>query len=382
MEEDQLPRHCRRLRRKAVDRKNQRQAEAYGGIEHQHAEIGQRHQLAGVVAHLLIVPQSHALGADGGDGVADGHAAQDDKVAQRAADGIGRNGGSAEGGNQAEHHDLSQLKDAVLQAVGDSDAQDPADGGSVGADAAKAADVQNFILPLEKRHHPQRRQGPGDQRGDGRPLDAPPQAIEQYGVADQVHPVHEKGGEHGRPGVPHPPVHRRAGVVEGDEGDGGGHDQKIGAAVVHHIRLNPAEDHMENEVLSQIHQRHNQNGEPGGHQEHLLCGLAALLLLPAAQKLAGDDGPAGGQGGENVDNQDHDVVDQRHRRHRRLSHGGDHNGVEQSHGDRQKLLHDQGDNQPHQPPVAEEVALRHLPKKLLHSFHTHFFFRGTHIFLS
>ena len=74
--------------------------------------------------------------------------------------------------------------------------------------------------------------------------------------------------------------------------------------------------------------------------------MAGLLRLPPAQILARDDGAAGGQRRESIDQQDVHRIHQADGGDGRLTHLGDHDGVQKAHGDGQELFNDQRHDEP------------------------------------
>jgi len=95
--------------------------EEEGGAHDQHAKIAGPHETLGVVDRLPCLASPHTLADDGNDGQSQGHAGHIDDPGHTVGDGVGGHGGSAEGGNQVEDHQLACLKHAVFHTVRDAD---------------------------------------------------------------------------------------------------------------------------------------------------------------------------------------------------------------------------------------------------------------------
>ena len=251
------------LFRQVVELEDQGNGQGEDQVDGDVAEECQAKQAQGVVAHLSFLPRAEAAGDDGHRRRADGSPGQDLENPDGVAHGVGCDGHRAEGGDQADHHDLSELEHGVFNAVGNADAQNTFHRSPFQPEAEGTREVEGVFLPPQKQQHHHGGHDPGEEGGDGRTLDLPAQPVNQKGVAGDVHRVHEEGDQHGGAGIRHGAENGRTAVIQGDEGDGEQGDGQVGIGIPHHLLGDGAEHRAQDHPP----QEEQGGGDHGGDQE-------------------------------------------------------------------------------------------------------------------
>ena len=199
---------------------------------------------------------------------------------------------------------------------------------------------------------------PGGQSTDACPRSPHVEAVNEDRIDCNIDHVYQKGVEHGHLAVAHGAEQRGSHVVDGHEGIGQGGEQEIDQGVFHHVRLDVAEEEGQNRLPEEQGQGHQRERDGGDDVQKLLSGGAGPVQIPAAQILGHHHRAAGAQGGKDLDQQQVDAIHQGYTGDGGLSGGGDHDGVGHADGHQQKLLDDQGDDEPLELAAGEKRADR------------------------
>lgn len=353
VENDNVRCHLRRLAGQIIGLQDQGQHQHDDHVGDHHAGVGDAQKLFCVIFHLSVVAGSHTPCDHRGHRQGDGHAGQylegGDDIGHR----VGCDGVGTEGGDEAQHDDLPKLEHAVLQAIWHSDAQYLAYHSPIGPVSAGGPHIDSAPAVRQQDHDEDGRRHPGHQCGDGHTLCPSVKSVDQDGISRHIDDIHDNRYPHGDLRVSHSPENGRPSVVESDKGDGGGHDHQVGVRMPHDVRLDLAENAVQDPVFAGVDDEGDHHRTDGDKPHKLLCRLAGLLLPLLSQILARHHGAAGPQCGKHIDEQHHDIVHQGHPGHGRLPHAGHHDAVRHSHKDSQHLFDDKRDDEGHQRPVVK-----------------------------
>ena len=309
------------------------------------AAVGKQHQAAGVIHGLILFACAKALAHHGQCGHAHGVGRDVQKGGGGVCHGVGRNGGGAKGGGQAGNGQLADLEHAVLDAGRDAHPQDLPDEPCFGGQCTQAVHTQRAVGLLQQVQHSKAGNGAGHKACQRCAHDAHFEAVDQHGVAADVHHVHHQTGQHADLAVALRPEQGCTGVVQADEGVAQGREQEVGLGIVHHVRVDGAKDALQDGMAAHHHNGGHQQAEAGQDEQDLRrCILGILWLLPA-DVLAGDHRAAGGQCAHDLDHQGVEAVHKAHAGHSGFTHRGDHQRVGQTDGHAERLLCDQRQQQ-------------------------------------
>ena len=220
---------------------------------------------------------------------------------------------------------------------------------------------------VEQRHDNDGRRDAGDQGADTGAGGPHAEAEDQHRIDCDVDYIHNQGAEHGHLAVAHGPEQGGPRVVNAHEGIGRGGEQEIDQGVLHHVGLHAAEDQRQNVLPEDQRGPHQQQGQGAHGVQKLLGGSLGVVGVLPPQILGNHHRPAGGEGGKDLNDECIDVVHQRDAGYGGLAGGGDHDGIRHADSHQQKLLNDQGNDEPQQCVAGKEQAaagrclFRHSP---------------------
>ena len=222
---DERDRDCQpfRLGRNIVDTHDERQHRNDEKIDCSLDDIGPLDDLSEVCARLIEFTRTDALAHHCRKAEVDGLTGKAVEVAERVADGIRHHRRRAEGRDQAEKHETSQLEHSVLHAAGHADIEDVAHQAHIEPEAAHIGEVQHQLFVEEQGEDDGCRHRAGDERRDGDARDVHAYAEDEDGVARDVDAVHQQRDLERHIAPAHRAEERRAAVVERDARDGSHH---------------------------------------------------------------------------------------------------------------------------------------------------------------
>ena len=309
------------------------------------AAVGKQHQAAGVIHGLIFFACAKALAHHGQRSHAHGVGRDVQKGGGGVCHGVGRNGGGAQSGGQAGNGQLADLEHAVFNTGRDAHPQDLLDEPCLRGKGLQAVHPQRAGGPLQQVQHSHAGNGAGHKAGQCGTHHAHFEAVDQHGVAANVHHIHYKAGHHADLAVALRPEQGRTGVVQADERVAQGREQEVGLGIAHHVHVDGAEDAAQDGMAARHHNGGHQQAEAGQDEQDLRrCILGILWLLPA-DVLAGDHRAAGGKGAHDLDHQGVEAVHKAHAGNSGFPHRGDHQRVGQTDGHAERLLCDQRQQQ-------------------------------------
>ena len=353
VENDDACSHFRRLAGQIVGFQDQRQHQDNNHIGNYHAGVGNAKQLFRVIFYLLIVSCTHAPCDHRGHRQSNGHAGQHLERGDDIGHCVGRNGIGTESGDKAQHDDLSKLEHAIFQPVWNADTQDLADHAPVGSVSAGQPHIDGPPLICQQGHDQDCRRHSGYKRGDRHTFCPSVKSVDQDGISRHIDDIHDNRNPHGNLRVSHSPENGSSSIIESNKWDRSRHDHQVRVCMPHNVRLDLAENAVEDPVFAGVDDEGDHHRTDGDKPHKLLCRLAGLLLPLLSQILARHHGAAGPQCGKHIDEQHHDIVHQGHPGHGRLPHAGHHDAVRHSYKDSQHLFDDKRNDEGCQRPVVK-----------------------------
>lgn len=123
-----------------------------------------------------------------------------------------------EGGNHAQQQQLAELKQPVLKAAGNADAQNLLDFARMPLEGEHARIRNPAVRVAEGTLRDVRAHGARNQRRQPRAHHAPAQPEDSHAVADEVDDVHDEGGEHRCARIANAAQERAVGIVNRHDG--------------------------------------------------------------------------------------------------------------------------------------------------------------------
>lgn len=242
----------RSLVRDVVQIDDQRQDQENHCVDGQHGQIRPLEQFLGIEPGAFKVLGTDTLTDHGDHAHPDGLGWQNLKGGHGVADGICRDGGGAKSRDDAEQHDLSQMKETALKTAGHAQLQYCFDDMSLQAAAERLADMEGIFFIAQEPDHGDSADDSRSQGRDGNAFYTHVETEDQKGVAPYIDDVHADGNPHGDRGVAHDAEEGGAGVVESDKGNRGFYDDEIGISVIHNLLVDVAKESVEDEILCYI----------------------------------------------------------------------------------------------------------------------------------
>ena len=289
------------------------------------------HHLLEIEGGLLLVPGAYALTHHRHHGKAHSLTHNGADAVQVVCHGVGGGLGGAEEGDHAHHQQSAELEEAVFTGGGNADAQNLAH--DLPVDGVQGGSVQRQLLTLPAGHGQNHdcRHCPGNQCRHSHTGHPHFQYKHTQGISRHVDTVHPQTHLHGNLAVAHAAENGRAGVIQGNEGEGQSGDTQIDQARGHHVIGNGAEEQLQKPPGKYQAQGHHQAAHGKGQAHQLARAAPGIRRPPGTQQLARHHRAAGGQRREKHQNHRVDHVNQGHAGDGRFADGGNHHAVAHAH---------------------------------------------------
>lgn len=339
-----------------IHREDDRHREVDSVGHEQHCGVHNDHQQAVVEANLLQISMADTAGNDRCYGHIDCKRRNQLQLCDVLCDGIGGNGGGAEGGDQTQQKKFSQLEHPVFQSVWNADIQNFSNQKSVWTIAQCLFIIQRTVLIQQQERDHKGGHGAGRQCGNACTVRIHSEAVDESGISAEVDDVHHAGDQHRIAGVSHRPENGGTGLINGHHRDGKGSQDQVFICIGIDLRCDFSEDQRHETVPENQKEQTDKDTGQKHKPDQLLCASACILFSLCPKVLSCDDSASRCHRGEDHDDQLHDLIDKRYAGNSGFVDAGDHDRVEHADKKCQKQVENQRPDQLKQSLPAEQIS--------------------------